>query len=134
MMDTIILHTAFFLIQVFLFFIVVVSLWIVAKAKPWIRVVMFIAATGAIGILGLSMGIASNLHTDQHRFEEEYAYPQKLLLEHLSSLIEQKRYTDVQVCITKLKEYKLELYPKKGSSHTNYTEIVRGLIDEQQQH
>ena len=133
-MDTIILQTVFFLIQAFLFFIVVASLWIVAKARPWIRVVMFIVAIGAIGILGLSMGMASALHTEQDRLEEEYAHPHKLLLEHLGNLIEQKRYTDVQTCITKLKEYKLELHPKNGSSYTNYAEIVRGLIDEQQPH
>ena len=132
-METILFRTAYFLIQAVLLAIVVASLWILAKGKPWARVLMFILAVGAIGILGLATGISANRHTERHRFADEFARPQRMLMEHLSKLMEEKRYADAQACLTRLKSYELEFHPKKGQPQTNYTEVVLGLIESQQQ-
>lgn len=132
-METILFRTVYFLIQAVLLAIVVASLWIVAKGKPWARVLMFILAVGAIGILGLATGISANRHTERHRFDEEFARPHRMLMDHLSELMVEKRYSDAENCVSRLKAYEFEFHPEKGTPHTNYMAVVMGLIEEQQQ-
>ncbi|NLE65873.1 MAG: hypothetical protein GX608_00450 [Lentisphaerae bacterium] len=133
MMETILFRTVYFLIQAILLAIVFGSLWIVAKAKPRARVLMFIVAVGAIGLLGLSTGISANSHSERHRFEGEFARPQRMIMDHLSRLLAEKRHADAEECVRRLQEYELEFHPKRGAPHTNYMDIVMSLIENQQE-
>lgn len=127
-METALFHTIYVLIQAALLAIVVAALVIIVKGKAWARVLLFILAVVAIGLLGFSTGINANRRVERRRFRGEFVQPHRMMMQHLSTLLEAERYEDAKTCVAALGSHEFRFHPDRDEPHTNYMDRVMGLV------
>ena len=127
-METALFHAVYILIQAVLLAVIVAALIIIVKGRTWARVLLFILAVVAVGLLGLSTGINANRRVERRRFRGEFVRPHRMMLEHLSNLLEARRHEDAKVCVAELASHEFRFHQDKNVPHTNYLDRVVGLV------
>ena len=134
-MDTIFLRLAYFMVQAMFLAVVVGAVLVLIKGKVWARILLFVIATGVVGVFAFSMGTAANKRAERRRFNSEIERPYRIMMQHLTDLLHDAKYDEAEECVSTLASQRFHLHypPADNGGYTNYYEAVMALIKNQKQ-